>query len=100
MSEELIYPVGWVSPVPEKVWRRQAIQALINDGTLAYVQPAINAIDDSTPDGAKKKATAQNEWDNSVEFYRDRNLLIELAAAIGYDTKEKLDGLFIRAGLL
>jgi hypothetical protein len=84
-------------PVPERVYRRQAVQALIDEGKLGLVQLAINALDDGTEEGARMKLTAQNEWDNSLEFYRDRALLIQLAGAIGYDTPEKLDALFVKA---
>jgi hypothetical protein len=87
-------------PVPKKVYRRQAIQALINEGRLALVQPVIDALDDGTPEGAISKATAQNDWDNSLEFLRDWPMLIQIAGAIGYDTPAKLDALFVKATVL
>lgn len=87
-------------PVPKKVYRRQAIQALINEGKLALVQPVIDALDDGTPAGSVSKATAQNDWDNSLEFQRDWPTLIQIAGAIGYDTPAKLDALFVKAMVL
>lgn len=86
--------------VPQSVTRRQAIQALIHDNTLSRVQPVIDALDDGTPQGALNKATAQNEYDNSLDFQRTRPLLIQLATAIGYDTSDKIDQLFIQAAAL
>lgn len=84
-----------IPAIPQVLTRRQAVQVLINDGKLASVQPAINALDDGTPQGAMMKATAQNEWDNSNEFHRERPLLIQLAYAIGYDSAG-LDQLFVQ----
>lgn len=86
-----------VPVVPARVYRRQAIQVLINEGKLAAVQPVIDSLDDGTPAGAARKATAQNDWDNSLEFLRNWPTLIQIAAAIGYDTPAKLDALFITA---
>lgn len=82
--------------IPEKVTRRQAIQALINHNLLQNVQPAIDSLDDGTPEGLKAKLTAQNEWDNSTEFFRDRPLVIQIGMAIGLDALG-LDNMFIEA---
>jgi hypothetical protein len=77
--------------VPAKVTRRQARQALLLAGLLGNVQPAIDAIEDTT-----LRQLAQIEWDDSQEFERHRPLLIQLAGALGLDG-EALDGLFIQA---
>lgn len=77
--------------VPPKVTRRQARQALLLAGLLGNVQPAIDAIEDTT-----LRQLAQIEWDDSQEFERHRPLLIQLAGALGLDG-EALDGLFIQA---
>ncbi|MBS0227659.1 MAG: hypothetical protein JSS23_03070 [Proteobacteria bacterium] len=78
--------------VPAKVTRRQARQALLLAGLLGSVQPAIDAIEDAT-----QRQLAQIEWDDSLEFERNRPLLIRLAHAIGLDDAG-LDNLFIQAG--
>lgn len=80
--------------VPAKVTRRQARQALLLAGLLGNVQPAIDAIEDTT-----LRQLAQIEWDDSLEFERSRPLLIQLAHAIGLDD-EGIDALFITAAQL
>jgi hypothetical protein len=96
MTDEVIYPVGWVSPVPPKVTSRQAKEAMIRRGIIGQVQPVINALDDGTPLGAIKKAIAQNAFDNSQDFIRDWPILMEVATAMGIDGAG-LDELFIFA---
>lgn len=83
-----------VNGVPQQVTKRQGVQALINTGHYASVQPAINAIADAT-----QRATFQNEWDNSTSFMRQRPSLIALGTAIGL-TSTDLDNLFILAATL
>lgn len=80
--------------VPVSVTRRQAKQALLLNGLLANVQPAIDAI----PDVAQR-AMIQIEWDDSQVFERDRPALIALGSALGL-TSVQLDDLFIKAGQL
>jgi hypothetical protein len=86
----------WVATpaVPTAVTRRQARQALLLAGLLDNVQPAINAIPDATARGL-----AQIEWDDSLEFQRERPLVISIGAAIGLDAAG-LDGLFVQAAAL
>ena len=80
--------------VPASVTRRQAKQALLLNGLLANVQPAIDAIPDAT-----QRAMIQIEWDDSQVFERDRPALIALGSALGL-TNAQLDDLFIGAAQL
>ena len=80
--------------VPRTVTRRQARQALLLRGKLALVQPAIDAIADTT-----QRGLMQIEWDDSLSFDRDRPSLIAIGAAVGYDSAG-LDDIFIFANTL
>lgn len=83
-----------LATVPRTVTRRQARQALLLRGTLALVQPAIDAIHDAT-----QRGLMQIEWDDSLSFDRDRPSLIAIGTAIGYDS-DALDDIFIFANRL
>lgn len=83
-----------VQTIPSSVTRRQARQALLLAGLLDGVQTAINGITDPI-----KRGLVQIEWDDSLEFHRDREALIMLAQVIGLD-EEQLDNLFIQASKL
>ena len=83
-----------VASVPASVTRRQAKQALLLNGLLANVQPAIDAIPDAT-----QRAMIQIEWDDSQVFERDRPALIALGSALGLSAAQ-LDALFIQAAQL
>ena len=83
-------------PVPAKVTRRQARQALLLAGLLDDVPVAIAQLDDETPEGKQQMRMAQIEWEDSLEFERARPLVIEIAVAIGLDAAA-LDQLFITA---
>ena len=83
-----------VNPVPEKVTRRQARQALVMAGKLSLVQPAIDAIADPM-----QRQLMQIEWDDSLEFERGRPTLIQIGGAIGLDAAA-LDELFVQAAQL
>ena len=99
---------GWIQPhtvvalsaeelqlrIPKKVTRRQARQALRLAGLLHLVQPAIDAIPDPV-----QRDLAQIEWDDSLEFERDRPLVMQIARALGL-TDAQLDQLFITAATL
>lgn len=80
--------------VPASVTRRQAKQALLLNGLLANVQPAIDAIPD-----AAQRAMIQIEWDDSQVFERNRPALIALGSALGLSDIQ-LDNLFIEASQL
>ena len=83
--------LGEAPTVPQVVTRRQARQALLLAGLLDNVQPAIDAIPDSV-----QRQMAQIEWDDSLEFQRNRPLLVQLGHAIGLDDAG-LDALFTTA---
>jgi hypothetical protein len=83
-----------VPQVPKSVTRRQGKAALLLAGKLDLVQPAINAIADTT-----QRALMQIEWDEALDFDRNRPSLIQMATAIGLDSAA-LDQLFISAAAL
>lgn len=85
-------PPAAAPTIPQSVTRRQAKQALLLQGLLANVQPAINAILD-----VQQRGLMQIEWDDSQEFVRSRQSLIQIGAAIGLDAAG-LDALFVQAG--
>ena len=80
--------------VPASVTRRQAKQALLLNGLLGNVQPAIDAIPD-----AAQRAMIQIEWDDSQVFDRNRPALIALGTALGLSSSG-LDEIFVQAGAL
>jgi mevalonate kinase len=80
--------------VPQTVTRRQAKQALLINGKLSLVQPAIDAIADPS-----QKAMIQIEWDDSQEFERNRPSVIAIGTAIGLSSSQ-LDELFVLAATL
>ncbi|MES2633997.1 MAG: hypothetical protein V4669_13570 [Pseudomonadota bacterium] len=80
--------------VPQTVTRRQAKQALLLAGLLSSVQAAIDAIPDAT-----QRALVQIEWDDSLNFERNRPVLIALGTAMGLDSAA-MDQLFITADTL
>jgi hypothetical protein len=82
--------------VPQRVSPRQFRLALIAAGVdLANVALAIDAIPDAT---AKANALVEWEYANSIE--RDNPTIAQLAPALGFDTEEKVDNLFINASKL
>lgn len=83
-----------LAAVPVSVTRRQAKQALILQGLISGVQPAINAITDAT-----QRALIQCEWDDSQVFERQRPALIMLGTALGLGAAA-LDALFVSAAAL
>jgi hypothetical protein len=80
--------------VPKSVTRRQARQALFLAGKLDLVQTAIDAIPNAT-----QKALINIEWNDSLEFERNRPSLIAIGTAIGLNSTQ-LDELFITASTL
>lgn len=88
----------WVAPlpivyIPQEVTMRQARLALLENGLLANVQPAINSLPE--PD----KTKAEIEWDYSNALQRGNPFVATLGAALGL-TSEDLDNLFIQASTL
>lgn len=77
-------------PVPEWVYMRQARRALQDAELLSAIQPAISAL----PEPAR--TTAQIEWDYSQKVFRNRGIVVDMAASLGI-SGEQLDALFITA---
>lgn len=88
----------WVEPdpviyIPQEVTMRQARLALLENGLLANVQPAINSLPE--PD----KTKAQIEWEYSNALQRSNPFVAVLGAALGLSSQD-LDDLFIQASAL
>jgi len=81
------------SIVPSEVTMRQARLALLENGLLANVQPAINSLPE--PD----KTKAQIEWEYSNALQRSNPFVDVLGAALGLSSQD-LDDLFIQASAL
>jgi hypothetical protein len=88
-------PPTTIGSVPQVVSRRQAMQALRIRGLREAAQAAIDGIPDPL-----QRGLMQDEWDQAQTFERHRPQLIMMAAAIGLDTDEKLDELFVFAATL
>lgn len=80
--------------VPQQVTRRQARQALRMNDLLDAVPLAIAAIPD-----ALQRDLATIEWEDSLNFERNRPLVIAIGGALGLDAAG-LDALFVQAGAL
>lgn len=88
----------WQAPepvvyIPQEVTMRQARLALLENGLLANVQPAINYLPE--PD----KTKAQIEWDYSNGLERSNPFVATLGAALGLDGAG-IDALFLQAAQL
>jgi hypothetical protein len=79
--------------IPQVVTMRQARLALLADGKLADVEPAIATL--PSPD----KEAAQIEWEYATDVQRDWPTLLALAPALNL-TDSDLDALFIQAATL
>lgn len=91
----VVVPKPPLAPVvPQSVTRRQARQALLLNGLLDQVPGRIAAI----PDEAQR-GLAQIEWEDSLEFLRDRPLVIQIGTALGLDSAG-IDALFVQASRL
>jgi hypothetical protein len=92
MSDEIIYPVGWVDPnaVPAFVTMRQARLALLQAGLLDTVNNTVANMTGPQGDAARI------EWEFSSEVYRNRPLVLALAQMLNWSDAE-LDALFISA---
>ena len=82
-----------LNPVPQEVTMRQARLALLENGLLANVQPAINSLPE--PD----KTKAQIEWEYSNALQRSNPFVATLGTALGLSSQD-LDDLFIQASTL
>lgn len=83
----------FINIVPQEVTMRQARLALLENGLLANVQPAINSLPE--PD----KTKAEIEWDYSNALQRSNPFVATLGAALGLSSQD-LDDLFIQASAL
>jgi hypothetical protein len=79
--------------VPHSVTPRQMRQALVLMGVYDQIQPAF----DTLPEPIKTLATI--EWEYSLAFERNRPLVSQVAAALGW-TEDQLDSLWRFAGTL
>lgn len=82
------------APVPESVSNAQARAALIVEGLIDLVPPAIAAIEDPV-----ERALVQNDFDNRDTFERHNGRLLTLVTALGLNA-EQTDNLFRRAAQL
>ena len=78
---------------PQEVTMRQARLALLENGLLANVQPAINALPEP------QRTQAQIEWDYSNGLERGNAFVATLGAALGLNAAG-IDALFVQAAQL
>ena len=93
-------PAPVVIPVPPSITASQLRRQLRVDGKVAMPLECteVQAIIATLPPPLNLDVAAQ--FDYEVEFRRANPLVIQLAAALGYDTSAKLDAFFIAAGKL
>ena len=84
-------PIGLVS----RISASQLIQQLIHDGKDDDIYPAIEAIQDVS---LRKILTVR--YERETVFVIDEPYLVQLAAAVGYDTPEKRQEFFNKASQL
>ena len=89
-----------VVPVPPSITASQLRRQLRVDGKVAAPLECteVQAIIATLPPPLNLDVAAQ--FDYEVNFHRANPLVIQLAAALGYDTDAKLDAFFIAAGKL
>ncbi len=86
---------AYTPPAPSaSITRAQAKLALLQAGLLDAVQPAIDAITDST-----QRRAAQIEWDDRLTFERTSGVLTNMATLLGMDGPQ-IDDLFALAATL
>ena len=81
------------TPIPQVVTMRQARLALLQQGLLASIQPAIDALDEP------EKSGATIEWEYSQTVERNRPFVSLLSQALDL-TDDDLDALFTLAETL
>ena len=81
------------TPIPQVVTMRQARLALLQQGLLANIQPAIDALDEP------HRSAANIEWEYSQTVERTRPFVLTLGEALGL-TDDDLDALFELAATL
>jgi hypothetical protein len=92
--------VSIVVPVPPSITASQLRRQLRVDGKVAVPLECteVQAIIATLPPPLNLDVAAQ--FDYEVNFLRANPLVIQLAAALGYDTDAKLDAFFVAAGKL
>jgi len=90
---DFIAPEPPPTPIPKVVTMRQARLALLQQGLLASIQPAIDALDEPHRSGANI------EWEYSQEVERNRPFVELLSQALEL-TDDDLDALFELAATL
>ena len=90
---EFTTPDAAPTPIPQVVTMRQARLALLQQGLLASIQPAIDALDEPHRSGANI------EWEYSQTVERTRPFVLTLGEALGL-TDDDLDALFELAATL
>ena len=90
---EFTTPEPAPTPIPQVVTMRQARLALLQQGLLASIQPAIDSLDEPHRSGANI------EWEYSQEVERNRPFVELLSQALGL-TDDDLDALFTLASTL
>ena len=86
-------PTALPAPVPQVVTMRQARLALLQQGLLASIQPAIDSLDEPS------RSAASIEWEYSQTVERNRPFVQLLSQALEL-TDEDLDALFTLAATL
>ena len=81
--EQYSYAGGMLIDAPQKVTRRQALQALTIRGHIAAVRATIEAIEDPV-----QRDLARIELDDSQEFERHRPLVVQIGAVLSLDLDE------------
>jgi len=81
------------TPIPQVVTMRQARLALLQQGLLASIQPAIDSLDEP------HRSAASIEWEYSQTVERTRPFVLLLAQALNL-TDDDLDALFELADTL
>lgn len=78
---------------PEKIPKGQARRWLIKQGIMpSQVTQEINKIVDET-----ERELAMSYWEDQTQYNRTNPLMIQIGAAFGFDTEEKLAQAFIAA---
>jgi hypothetical protein len=81
------------NPIPQAVTMRQARLALLANGLLASVAPAIATLPNP------QRQAAEVEWEYSQEVHRDKPLVAILGVMLGLSSSQ-LDDLFVLAKTL
>jgi len=90
---EIIYPAGWVNPVPDRIPMLNAHLVLIDVGWMDDVQTFLAGI--PGPDGVKARAY----FEQALTMERAHPLVAGFANALG-KTDGEVDSLFIQAAAL